>query len=77
MFGINDVVKELTERGGKTRGITDITYSMIPLVQEVADIGEDVRHFGGYLSNNGHPICSCECYGNKQQQLTLWRCHEG
>ncbi|MGZ7124283.1 MAG: TrmB family transcriptional regulator [Halobacteriota archaeon] len=48
VFGINDVVKELTERGGKTRGITDITYSMIPLVQEVSDIGEDVRHFGGY-----------------------------
>jgi sugar-specific transcriptional regulator TrmB len=48
VFGINDVVKELTERGGKTRGITDITYSMIPLVQELSDIGEDVRHFGGY-----------------------------
>src|SRR5665647_2095250 len=48
MFGINDVVRELSERGGKTRGITDITYSSIPLVQEVSDIGEDVRHFGGY-----------------------------
>ncbi|MGZ4904878.1 MAG: hypothetical protein ACXV5I_08715, partial [Halobacteriota archaeon] len=36
------------QRGGKTRGITDITYNMLPLVQEVLDIGEDVRHFDGY-----------------------------
>jgi sugar-specific transcriptional regulator TrmB len=48
VFGVNDVVKELTERGGKTRGITDITYSVIPFVQEVLDIGEDVRHLGSY-----------------------------
>jgi len=48
MFGINDVVRELSERGGKTRGITDITYSSIPFVQEVLDVGEDVRHAAGY-----------------------------
>ena len=48
MFGVNDIVKELTERGGYTRGITDITYTAIPLVQEVLDIGEDVRHFDDY-----------------------------
>ena len=48
MFGINDVVRELSERGGKTRGITDITYSAIPFVQEVLDVGEDVRHFDSY-----------------------------
>jgi sugar-specific transcriptional regulator TrmB len=48
MFGINDVVSELSERGGKTRGITDITYSVIPFVQEVLDVGEDVRHSEGY-----------------------------
>jgi sugar-specific transcriptional regulator TrmB len=48
MFGINDVVSELSERGGKTRGITDITYSVIPFVQEVLDVGEDVRHFDSY-----------------------------
>ncbi|MGZ4925656.1 MAG: TrmB family transcriptional regulator [Halobacteriota archaeon] len=48
MFGINDLVGELSERGGKTRGITDITYSSIPFVQEVLDVGEDVRHFDGY-----------------------------
>ncbi|MGZ4908466.1 MAG: TrmB family transcriptional regulator, partial [Halobacteriota archaeon] len=48
MFGVNDTVRELAERGGHTRGITDITYPMIPLVQEVLDIGEDVRHFESY-----------------------------
>ena len=47
-FGINDVVGELSERGGKTRGITDITYSSIPFVQEVLDVAEDVRHAAGY-----------------------------
>jgi sugar-specific transcriptional regulator TrmB len=48
MFGINDLVRELSERGGMTRGITDITYSSIPFVQEVLDVGEDVRHSEGY-----------------------------
>lgn len=48
MSGINDVVRELYERGGYTRGITDITLSTIPLVQGVLDIGEEVRHFEGY-----------------------------
>jgi len=47
-FGINNVVHELYERGGSTRGITDITAQTIPLVQKLLDIGEDVRHFDGY-----------------------------
>ena len=48
MFGINDLVRELSERGGMTRGITDITYSAIPFVQEALDVGEEVRHAEGY-----------------------------
>ena len=48
MFGVNDVVQELTKRGGKTRGITDVTYDTISLVQEVLDVGEEVHHFDGY-----------------------------
>lgn len=48
IFGINDIVRELCERGGCTRGITDITAPMIPLVQELLDIGEEVRHLDGY-----------------------------
>src|SRR5665647_2196702 len=48
MFGINDLVRELSERGGMTRGITDIKYSAIPFVQEALDVGEEVRHAEGY-----------------------------
>ncbi len=47
-FGINTIVEELIERGGHARGISDIVYSSIPLVQEVLDIGEEVRHLEGY-----------------------------
>ncbi len=48
MFGVNGVVQELTERGGKARGITDITYNTIPFVQEVLDTGVEARHFEAY-----------------------------
>ncbi|MGZ4852284.1 MAG: TrmB family transcriptional regulator [Halobacteriota archaeon] len=48
LFGINSVVQELTERGGHTRGITDITFRAIPLVQEVIDTGVEARHLEGY-----------------------------
>jgi sugar-specific transcriptional regulator TrmB len=44
----NEAAKGIIQRGGNARGITDISYSAIPLVQEVIDIGEEVRHFGGY-----------------------------
>ena len=44
----NEAVKGIIQRGGKALGITDITYSAIPLVQEVLDSGEEVRHFDGY-----------------------------
>ena len=48
LLGMNDVVKELVERGGSVRGVTDISYSEIELVQELLDVGEDVWHFEGY-----------------------------
>lgn len=48
LFGINDVVKGLVERGGSARGVTDISYSEIELVQELLDVGEEVRHFEWY-----------------------------
>jgi len=44
----NEAAKGIIQRGGNVRGMTDITYSAIPLVQEVIEIGEEVRHFGGY-----------------------------
>ena len=48
MFDINSLVKELNERGGKTRGIGHITHSTIPYVQELLAIGVDARHIDGY-----------------------------
>ncbi len=47
-FGVNDIAKQLADRGGHTRGITEITVQTIPLVQEVLAIGEEIRHFEGY-----------------------------
>ena len=48
LFGVNDAAKKLIDRGGKIRGIIDIQYSGIEAVQELLDLGEDVRHFDHY-----------------------------
>lgn len=48
LFGIREAEKNLIEKGGRVRGVTDVTHSAIGLVQEALDIGEDVRHFDGY-----------------------------
>ncbi len=47
-FDVTSIVKELNERGGKTRGIAHITPSVIPIVQELLAIGVDARHLDGY-----------------------------
>ena len=48
-FGINDEMKQLVERGGHVRGIViDVTHSGIELVQELLDIGEEIRIYDGY-----------------------------
>ncbi|MGZ4922131.1 MAG: TrmB family transcriptional regulator [Halobacteriota archaeon] len=47
-FGLDEVAKEVIERDGHTRGITNITYPMIPLVRTVLATGEDIRHAEGY-----------------------------
>jgi sugar-specific transcriptional regulator TrmB len=48
LFGINDVVGDLVKKGGRVRGVTDISYSEIRLAQELLDFGEDVRHLNEY-----------------------------
>jgi sugar-specific transcriptional regulator TrmB len=48
LFGITEAAKKVIERGGKVRGITNVSYPIIEAVQELLDIGEDVRHFEGY-----------------------------
>jgi len=46
-FGINEAAAEFIKRGGSVRVILfDITYPVIEIVQEMINIGEDVRHFG-------------------------------
>ncbi len=47
-FGIFDVLREVIRRGVQCRGITDITLSTLPFVQEALDIGEQVRHYTDY-----------------------------
>jgi sugar-specific transcriptional regulator TrmB len=48
LYGINETAKELIDRGGKVRIITDISYPLIELAQQLLDIGEDVRHYDKY-----------------------------
>jgi sugar-specific transcriptional regulator TrmB len=48
LFGITEAAKKVIERGGEVRGVTNVTYSIIEAVQELLDIGEDVRHLEGY-----------------------------
>ncbi len=47
-FGINEAVKEFIERGGDCRAVVDVTYPVMPLVQEALRNGEEVRHFPRY-----------------------------
>ena len=48
-FRINDEMKKLIERGGHAPDIIfDVTYSGIELVQELLDIGEEIRIYDGY-----------------------------
>jgi sugar-specific transcriptional regulator TrmB len=47
-FGIAEEARKFVERGGNTRGITDVSYSGIELIQEMLDISEDLRHFDHY-----------------------------
>jgi hypothetical protein len=48
LYGINDTCKKLIDRGGKARGITDISHSAIKIAQQQLDIGMEMRHFNQY-----------------------------
>ncbi|MGZ4932678.1 MAG: TrmB family transcriptional regulator [Halobacteriota archaeon] len=48
LFGVNNEVKRFIERGGTCKTIFDIPYSMIDVVREMTEIGEEVRHYGPY-----------------------------
>jgi sugar-specific transcriptional regulator TrmB len=48
LFGMADAAKEAMERGIHARGICDVTYPIIELVQQLLDMGQDVRHYDQY-----------------------------
>ncbi len=47
-FGAIELVKKLIESGIDGRGICEVTYPIIEPVQELLDIGMDVRHYDQY-----------------------------
>jgi sugar-specific transcriptional regulator TrmB len=44
LFGVNDAAAALIQRGGKVRTLVDVSYPIIDNVQELLNIGEEVRH---------------------------------
>jgi hypothetical protein len=44
LFGINDAAAEFIQRGGNVKTIVDISCPIINNVQELLNIGEEVRH---------------------------------
>src|SRR5665647_1133421 len=47
-FGLTDKSKMLIEKGGRVRGITQISVTYLNVVRDLLDIGEDVRHVDQY-----------------------------
>ncbi len=47
-YGLNDKSKTLIGKGGRVRGITQISETYLRVVRELLDIGEDVRHIDQY-----------------------------
>jgi hypothetical protein len=48
LFGVFDAEADFIRHGGQCRGITNLQYSGIKLVQQLLDMGMDVRHYTGY-----------------------------
>ena len=47
-FGLTNQAKALIEKGGRVRGITEISGTDLRVVRELMDVGEDVRHVDQY-----------------------------
>jgi hypothetical protein len=47
-FGLTDKSKMFIKKGGRVRGITQISAPDVRVVRELLDIGEDVRHIDQY-----------------------------
>jgi sugar-specific transcriptional regulator TrmB len=48
LYGVTEASKKLIDRGGKIRIITDFSYPAIELVQQLLEIGVDLRHYHQY-----------------------------
>jgi hypothetical protein len=47
-YDVKEKEKTLIQKGGRMRGITDISYPYVDVMRERLDIGEEVRHYGQY-----------------------------
>jgi hypothetical protein len=47
-YDVKEKEKMLIQKGGRVRGITDISYPYVDVVRERLDIGEEARHYGQY-----------------------------
>lgn len=47
-FGLTEKCKTLIENGGRVRGITQITNVYRDVIQQLLDIGEEIRHVDRY-----------------------------
>jgi hypothetical protein len=67
-FGVTSKSKALIEKGGRVRGITQISETDLRVVRELLDIGEDVRHVDQYRGEFMVVVDKTECISSIPQQ---------
>lgn len=67
-FGLTNKSKVLIEKGGRVRGITQISETHLRVVRELLDIGEDVRHVDQYRGEFMVVVDKTECISSIPQQ---------
>ena len=67
-FGLTNKSKVLIEKGGRVRGITQISETDLRVVRELLDIGEDVRHVDQYRGEFMVVVDKTECISSIPQQ---------
>ena len=67
-FDLTNKSKVLIERGGRVRGITQISETDLRFVRELLDIGEDVRHVDQYRGEFMVVVDKTECISSIPQQ---------
>jgi hypothetical protein len=67
-FGLTNKSKVLIEKGGRVKGITQISETDLRVVRELLDIGEDVRHVDEYRGEFMVVVDKTECISSIPQQ---------